>query len=214
MKSSNSSCIQVFSKAAIEGYCKTRLIPEIGNALTLSLHKQMLNKTVETCSKISQVDIQLWCTPTTDHPYFRYLYRNYSLQLHQQQGSNLGEIMNHASHQAFTDAGYDNVVQIGTDCPYMTSEYIERAIDALGDEDACVIGPATDGGYVLFAMNRERPEILDKIQWGTRYVLQKLEDNLQLYNVKYSCLEALNDIDTYSDYEEWMLSQRQIFRHY
>ena len=197
--SESATCIQVFTKAPIEGYCKTRLIPSLGNKETAQFHMDMVRNTIATAKTIKDVDVQLWCTPSQQHVFFQKLAKENALILHDQDGETLGCIMKNAAQHA-ADI-YTNIIQIGTDCPYIDSNYINSSVAKLNDNNHAVIGPAYDGGYVLLAINHYYPEIYDEINWGTNVVLQQLERNLQKLNIQYSKLVSLNDIDTFDDYK-------------
>lgn len=199
--SENTTCIQIFSKAPVEGYCKTRLIPYLGKKETVQLHMDMVQKTIATAKKIINADVQLWCKPSKQHVFFQKMAKQNSLTLHDQDGEILGSIMNNAAH-IFADK-YTNIVQIGTDCPYIDANYINSSIAKLNDETKVVIGPANDGGYVLLAKNQYYMEMYDDINWGTSNVLQQLEDNLQKLAINYYKLKPLTDIDTFDDFKMW-----------
>jgi len=199
--SENTTCIQIFSKAPVEGYCKTRLIPYLGKKETVQLHMDMVQKTITTAKKINNADVQLWCKPSKQHVFFQKMAKQNALTLHDQDGESLGFIMNNAAYYAADK--YTNIIQIGTDCPYIDTDYINSSIAKLSDETKVVIGPANDGGYVLLAKNQYYTEMYDDINWGTSNVLQQLEANLQNLNIKYSKLESLNDIDTFDDFQKW-----------
>ena len=47
---------------------------------------------------------------------------------------------------------------IGSDCPAMTYDYLNKALRLLSDGTELVLGPAEDGGYVLI-VNKSYPEL-------------------------------------------------------
>ena len=203
--SSNKICIQIFTKAPIEGYCKTRLAPHLGESETVSLQMEMIQKTILTSIKINTADVQLWCKPSTQHSFFQKMAEENSVSLHEQKGETLGDIMNDAALGA--ENSYANIVQIGTDCPYIDADYILAAIDQLDADNRIVIGPANDGGYVLLAQNQCFAEIYNNIDWGMPSVLGQLEMNLKHLKIKHFKLASLSDIDTFSDYQQWKITK-------
>lgn len=198
----NSSCLQIFTKAPIEGYCKTRLIPHLGKKETVNIHMAMVQNTITMAKTVMGIDILLWCKPSKEHPFFQRLAIENDISLFDQTGESLGSIMKDAARQAATV--YKNIIQIGTDCPYIDSKYLELSLESLNDDNPVVIGPATDGGYVLLAQQKYYPDIFNDIDWGTSLVLHQLESNLNKQGIQYSKLPVLNDIDTIDDYNNWI----------
>ena len=53
------------------------------------------------------------------------------------------------------NAGHKRVAVIGSDSPDIPLEYIETAFSILKEsQGSLILGPATDGGYYLIAMDR------------------------------------------------------------
>lgn len=194
-------CIQIFTKAPVEGYCKTRLAKDIGTTQAIQFQKEMIKQVINTVLNINNTTIQLWCSPSSQHAFFNEIHKQYTVGLHNQQGDNLGEIMSNAAQSVSCTS--DKIIQIGTDCPYMDEQYICNAMRELNEDINYVIGPANDGGYVLLAMNTYSKEIYMDIEWGTARVLEKLERNLALNNFAYKKLCNLEDIDTVIQYNKW-----------
>ena len=195
----NNYCIQVFAKAPIEGYCKTRLGNDIGAKKATELHAQMINDTLSRISVVDEVshDIQLWCMPDITHVYFHQMMSNYNIVSYQQIGDTLGDIMMHAASEALNNS-YKAIIQIGTDCPGVTGSYLTHAKENFASYDI-VIGPATDGGYVLLAQKMFYPNLFNNIKWGTSSVLTQLINNIEKIGLSYIQLSALTDIDTVED---------------
>ena len=196
-------CVQIFTKAPIEGFCKTRLGAGIGAKNATVLHAKMVAYTLSRVSNI-EIDnvIQLWCKPDVTHNFFQELISKHNIESYQQEGNSLGDIMAHASRNAF-DSGYKATLQIGTDCPDLDESYLMQVIEKLASYDI-VIGPATDGGYVLLAQKRYYPEMFNNIEWGTSLVLTKLIHNIEDIGLSYILLSPLNDIDTIDDLQRWV----------
>ena len=91
---------------------------------------------------------------------------------------------------------YDKVILIGADAPQLSAHDIQKAVDALEDNDF-VIGPAHDGGYYLFGgrVSTEQ-EMWRGITWSVQTTKAELEARLP------SCpsyLQVLTDVDTQND---------------
>jgi glycosyltransferase A (GT-A) superfamily protein (DUF2064 family) len=89
---------------------------------------------------------------------------------------------------------------IGTDCPELTPEIIEKAFDEL-EQSEVVIGPAKDGGYYLLGMKRFNPGLFKNIKWSSAEVLNSTENFLRSKEIKYSLLPLLSDVDYLEDWE-------------
>ncbi len=105
--------------------------------------------------------------------------------------------------------GAERVVLIGADCPEITLGHIERAFGMLKLHDV-VIGPATDGGYYLIAVNERHPEILKEVPWSTEHVLEITKELAEENHLSVGYLEKLSDVDTAQDLEKhpWLLAEK------
>ncbi len=198
------SCIQIFAKAPIEGYCKTRLAKDIGNEEAASLHSTMIEETVsKLCDHQPENEIQLWCKPDTSHIIFQKMAKQYDISLFEQHGRILGEILDNAAQQILMP-DYQTV-QVGTDCPELDLDYVTCALGKLKHHDI-VIGPAADGGYTLLAQKKHHPGLYQGIEWGGTTVLEQLIRNLEFMGLSYKLLKTLSDIDTIEDLNNFNLS--------
>jgi uncharacterized protein len=103
------------------------------------------------------------------------------------------------------EAGYGQVVIIGSDCFELSAEIIEKAFNALEQKDV-VIGPASDGGYYLLGIKKLWPFIFLNKQWSTEHVFQQTISDLQKENISFSELITLTDVDTE---EDWIKTRNQ-----
>ena len=155
--------IQIFTKAPIAGLCKTRLANDIGNERAIELHRQMITNTLKkTYNPFPNVSVQLWCKPDSSHSFFHKMQSDYPLiSLFNQQGNNLGEILDHGSYTGI-GLNQNKLIQIGTDCPELDANYLAEAQEGLEEYDF-VIGPASDGGYTMLAQKQYYPGIYNNI---------------------------------------------------
>jgi glycosyltransferase A (GT-A) superfamily protein (DUF2064 family) len=105
----------------------------------------------------------------------------------------------------------DGVVLVGSDAPSIDAGYLQAASEALAEVDA-VLGPALDGGYVLFGLRRFVPELFTGIEWGEDTVLEKTLDKLKALQWSYRLLETLPDIDRPEDLRHLPDSLREKLR--
>jgi len=186
----------IFTKAPILGEVKTRLQPDYSPEQSLELHKKLVINTLASVSNSTDIDVELCCTPHRQHMFFLDCENNFSVQLNDQLGDDLGERMAFAFSSALQV--YEKVVIIGTDCPEIDEQYIKDALNALDDFDS-VIGPAEDGGYVLLGLKSFSPELFSGISWGSDTVFKQTKKVLS--DLSWSCHELgiMHDLDRPED---------------
>ena len=193
-----STGILIFARAPISGQCKTRLIPALGQDGATAIHAAMIRHTLTTAHQAGVGPVELWCTPTPQHPFFvTGLSQQPPFTRHRQQGQDLGARMAHAIEHALQR--YSRVILIGTDCPTLDENHLRQAQHLLVTGCDAVIGPAQDGGYVLIALSRTDPALFQGINWGTNTVLQQTRHCLSRLHYHWQELAELSDIDTADD---------------
>lgn len=185
--------ILVFARTPEPGKTKTRLIPRLGAEGAAALAERLIEGTLETLVGIPCARIELWTTPDSSHPLFERLARRYGCELREQQGRDLGARLWHA-----VSGSTGPVILIGTDCPAMTSDYLKAALQSLERQDA-VLGPASDGGYVLLGLQRGHTSLFDEIPWGSDRVAAMTRERLEGLGWRWSELEVLPDLDRPED---------------
>ncbi|MGV6808139.1 MAG: TIGR04283 family arsenosugar biosynthesis glycosyltransferase [bacterium] len=204
-----------FAKSPIPGTVKTRLFPALGEAAATALHQLLVRSTLDAlCSGDTLFDIQLWGTAGGDD-FYRALVRGRNVKLHQQTGVNLGQRMHAALVTGLRH--YRHVLLVGSDCPFIDSAYLSGAFDQLAAGHDVVIGPATDGGYVLIGASKVTPQLFDGVDWGTSSVMQQTRAQLSGLGWRWVELSALSDIDhpedlkrleSLPDFEEFIKSNQ------
>lgn len=189
----------IFSKAPTPGYCKTRLIPALGQQGAARLQQELIELCVTRLCQSALCPIELWCSPDTKHSYFQSLADNFPLSLYQQQGDDLGERMFHAMSSSVSHT----TIIIGTDCPLMTGAYIEEAIKKLHCGNDAVIGPAEDGGYVLLGLRQVQKSLFEEIKWGTEQVFSVTTQKLTAAGLVWQALDTLWDVDDNRDLQRY-----------
>lgn len=188
--------VLLFAKAPVPGEVNTRLVPFISAEQAAQLQEELIHDRLRECTSAALCDVQLWSSPDTRHACFVECTSRYRLSLHQQQGSDLGERMAYGQQRALQR--YHKVIIIGSDAPALKADVIEQAINAL-DQSEVVIVPAEDGGFVLIAVNRWIPHMLDNVDWGTARVLAQTLQNADRLGFRYSMLDECWDIDRPED---------------
>lgn len=181
----------IFTRNPELGKVKTRLAKGVGQENALIIYKELLQHTHD-------VVIQNDCTKRVGYSVKvrkQDLWEASLFEKFQQEGDDLGQRMEHAFAEGFSD-NYKKVVIIGSDLYDLRPHHLEKAFDALTTHDA-VIGPATDGGYYLLGMKLLITDVFKNKEWGSDTVLENTLKNLSSYTVH--TLEELNDIDFAED---------------
>jgi uncharacterized protein len=92
------------------------------------------------------------------------------------------------------DEGSERVYLMGGDCPGLSRDYFSEADRALSDHDI-VLGPATDGGYVLLGINSPYEVLFRGIDWSTPAVLDQTLAAARGQALSVRLLGPLVDID-------------------
>lgn len=183
------------TRAPVTGQTKRRLIPAIGAERAAALHRAMIHRAVTSALASGVGPVELWCTPNTDHEVFRTLRRRMRIAVHTQVGADLGARMLGA-----IEARSGATAVIGTDCPFLEPGDLVRTAGVLRSSDAdVVIVPAMDGGYVLIAVDRPRPELFAAVDWGTGRVLAQTRERARAARLRLLELEPRRDIDRAED---------------
>jgi rSAM/selenodomain-associated transferase 1 len=182
----------------VAGKVKTRLIPVLGGEGAAALHRRLTRRAVTAALDSKLGPVTLFCTPDTRHRFFRGLKGELGISLRSQRGGNLGERMRHA--MAFALLSHTVVLLIGSDCPGIDPRYLRQAAVSLNSSgDPIVLGPATDGGYVLIGARRLDRRIFDTVPWGTGQVLEVTRARLRELGWGWRELAPLEDVDRPQD---------------
>ncbi len=189
----------VFAKTPLSGRVKTRLASSIGASAAARLYRQMILHSLSIAVEARVGAVDLWCTPSARHPFFLQCARDYSVSLFHQRGRDLGLRMAFAFRETLKRVS--SALLIGTDCPSLTVKDIREAMDVLGQGMDAVIGPASDGGYVLIGLRKIPPRFFSGISWGTGSVLSETRQRLKDLGWKWHELKELWDVDRPEDVE-------------
>ena len=195
------SLLLVFCKNPVLGKVKTRLAKTIGKKKALQVYQALLKKTASVLEEL-EVDIHLYYSDYIEQDD---LFSAVATQKKIQNGDQLGERMANAFQQSFIS--YNKVVIIGTDLWTLEPLDIQAAFQALKNKTV-VIGPSKDGGYYLLGLNQFIPTLFMKKEWGTCSVLPNTLNDLK--SITHHLLQEKNDVDTFSDLEEYPSLQAYI----
>lgn len=186
----------VFAKAPVRGRVKTRLQPVLNEEAALQLHKKLIAYTWQRLSRQDLLPAQLWASEAGYEGFFLGLCS--ARQLHIQTGNDLGERMRLAAGAALTDAAM--VLIVGADCPSVDPDYLATALHKLSSGAQVVLGPATDGGYVLVGLRDPVvADMFEGIDWGSDQVLQQTRGRLRKAGIDWQELSPRWDVDRPED---------------
>jgi len=195
----------IFCKAPVPGQVKTRLLTELSAVDAAEIHKELSLRTIRLATQNCLCAVQLWCAPSTEHPFFVSLAAIYPILLRQQQGVELGEKMQNAFCSAFNQ--YSRALLVGCDCPSLTAHDLDYALTALESPASCVLAPAEDGGYVLIGLNQLHPELFSGMPWGTEHVFELTRARVDQLHLGYFELSQQWDLDRSSDLIRYLSSR-------
>lgn len=186
----------VFARNPVAGQVKTRLIPVLGAEGAMAVYRQLLAGTLAAAHAANSDTLSLWIDQPSPNAELLASIAAYDTDWHPQSGGDLGARMRHAFESSLAD--HRHVVLIGSDCPEFSAKYLQQAFDALQQCDL-VIGPASDGGYVLIGMHTLHAALFESIPWSTDRVLAITRQRLARLGLSCHELPALRDIDTADD---------------
>lgn len=191
----------VFAKYPILGQVKTRLAKDIGDAAAAALYNCFVIQTIRKFSPSSDLfELRVAVAQEFFLEKFKQDFPGADKYIAQKNIDDLGARMQHSIQQCL-EGGFQKIVVIGTDCPHLPTEYVQKAFDLL-DKHEIVIGPAEDGGYYLLAVSKNHQFLFNGISWGTKYVLNKTIAAINKNNVSCTLLPSLFDIDDFDSLQK------------
>ena len=117
-----------------------------------------------------------------------------------QVGSNFGDKLANAVEDVFAN-GYEQVIVVGNDCPFISSELISESFDLI-DEGKMVLGPANDGGVYLLGFDKAKfnRQAFINLSWEKANLQDSFHQYVQEIGVSIEWLDEQIDIDTVSDF--------------
>jgi rSAM/selenodomain-associated transferase 1 len=192
---SPSTALVVFVKNPELGKVKTRLAAQIGNEKALEIYHGLLNHT-HTVATAWEAKVRVYYSDFI--PEFD-LWDIGFCSKHLQKGDNLGERLLSAVQESF-DEDFENVIIIGSDCPKLSTEHLNRALAELKEVDV-VIGPAKDGGYYLIGFKEPFPALFEGKSWSSSQLFDQTLETMIKSGISWYELPILSDIDTVEDLE-------------
>jgi rSAM/selenodomain-associated transferase 1 len=183
-----SRCLIVFTKPAVAGRVKTRLVGDLSPDQAAALHGALLEDLREALADAPFETRLAWALdPEQAMPESREV-------AWRQSGDDLGERMYRALAAAAAD--HDAVAVIGSDHPGFDRQVAEHAFAALAEAHLAIV-PAFDGGYSLLAVRASalRSELFSGIAWSTPAVLDETLARAAALGLRVARLAPLADLD-------------------
>ena len=188
-----SPAVVVFARRPSPGEVKTRLIPALGPAAAADLYRCFLRDRLEQLTELTGVRRVVALTPDDADlgdlipPGF---------EVFPQGSGDLTARLNRVGEAV----GGGPTVLMDTDSPTLPTVYVQEALRALTvDSEACVIGPAEDGGYCLIGLREPAPAVFADVPWSTGAVLTKTLTNAQQAGLSVRLLPSWWDVDDPGD---------------
>ncbi|MEM7049673.1 MAG: TIGR04282 family arsenosugar biosynthesis glycosyltransferase [Acidobacteriota bacterium] len=182
----------LFTKPAVPGRVKTRLIGALDARQTAALHQAFLDDLLERLAG-GAFELRIaWAlegdevVPASPAPGER------------QEGADLGERLFRALSRGAAEGR--PVAAIGSDHPGLGRGDVEAAFAALESADVA-LGPVADGGYYLIALRPEvvSPRLFGDIPWSTGEVFALTLERCRAAGLEVAILPPGSDVDTPED---------------
>lgn len=187
-------CLLLFTKPAVPGRVKTRLIGALTPDEAAALHEAFLADLMARLGRSARFSLRLaWALePGEEVP-------DAPSRGLRQEGADLGERL----HRALAAAAAEHplVAAVGSDHPRLAAERVEAAFDLLAAGAPVVLGPAEDGGYYLVGVRREAlsPRLFADVPWSGPRVLETTLARCGELGLTPALLPAEADVDTPRD---------------
>lgn len=189
----------LFAKAPVPGRVKTRLTTPGGLTASqaASLHEALVGDLSARLAVGRWQLVLMWALARGDAPPVHLVPSG--VPWREQSGRDLGERLYEGLLWATSGAGY--AAAVGSDHPDLRSERVAMAFDLLTSGHDAVLGPATDGGYYLFALRRGavHARLFEDIAWSTPSVLSVTLTRCGELGLDVALLPEAEDLDTVSD---------------
>ena len=177
---------------------KTRLGVAADEAEHADLRHALFLDTLDAVMSVADVEHIVACAPAYECERLRQLVGP-TIDVIAQRGDDLGRRMAQVFEDSFR-LGLESVVVVGSDLPDLPSRLLREALDAVrGHEPCVVVGPASDGGYYLIALNRPQPALFDRVEWSTDRVLTQTRDAAKALGLRVVLLDEWADVDDAAD---------------
>lgn len=185
----------VYTKPAVPGRVKTRLIGALSPEEAAQLHAALLGDVLAALAG-GDFDLRIAWAAQPGEPL-----PDLGIPASLQPEGDLG----HRLFAGLAAAAHDGaaVAAVGSDHPGLTAARVEEAFARLEAGADVVLGPAEDGGYYLVAARAAalHPDLFTDIPWSTEDVLAATLERCAARHLAVALLERGTDVDTPADLE-------------
>ncbi|MEM7480066.1 MAG: TIGR04282 family arsenosugar biosynthesis glycosyltransferase [Acidobacteriota bacterium] len=184
----------LFTKPAVPGQVKTRLIGALTAEQAAELHQTFLDDMVERLgAEGAEFDTRIAWALAAEEPVPAGPWPG-----ERQRGADLGERLFNSLSRAASHSR--RVAAVGSDHPALARRDVETAFAALDAADV-VLGPATDGGYYLVAVRAAALDrrLFEDIPWSTGGVFEATRARCRQLGLRLAALDCGSDVDTAED---------------
>jgi len=192
-RAKNYPAVAVFTRSAVPGRAKTRLIPLLGARGAAQLQASLILDTTRKLDRLAGSAVRWLFLAGGEFPRFPGR-RQWILK--KQRGLNLGGRLERAFRQMFRR--HRAAVVIGTDSPSLSPRHLRQALAELQVCDA-VLGPCPDGGFYLIGLRENPLRLFKGVRWSTAFAFQDMLHNLIARGLACSVLPSLADVDRPED---------------
>jgi uncharacterized protein len=191
----------IFIKNPQLGKVKTRLAKTMGDAAALEIYNELTRITRHNAEILRGGNCHLFYSDYVD---LNDAWSNELFEKSVQATGDLGNRMATAFHQVFAK-NQERAVIIGSDCPTLTVEILEKAFQELENHDF-VVGPSTDGGYYLLGIRASVAFdlVFENMAWSTDAVLPTTLSKITEGGYSHFLLPALTDVDEEKDWRAYL----------
>ena len=187
-------CLLLFTKPALPGRVKTRLVGAVTAEEAAALHAAFLADLLARLRGSERFALTIaWALETGEE------IPSAAVPGVRQEGRDLGERL----YRALADAARDHalVAAVGSDHPELPLARVDEAFAALAAGADVVLGPAADGGYYLVGARREAlaPRLFADIPWSGPEVLACTLERCAELGLRPVLLAEGADVDTADD---------------
>lgn len=190
---SGMNILGMFVRRPEPGFTKTRLAATIGDVAAAELYAAFVKDLLDRNSTVADRFV-LAATPNDEATTSWALSQiSESADLVFQPAGDLGKRIDWFFQLAASE-GADRTILIGSDSPDLPPELIRLAFEKLQEVDL-VIGPATDGGYVLIGLRSPHPGLFGGIRWSSSMTLHDTVFAARRLGLSVELLSPWYDID-------------------
>jgi uncharacterized protein len=183
----------LFTKPAVAGRVKTRLIGDLTAAQAAELHAAFLADLLDRLES-GRFGLELAWSLDRDEPMPASRFPGV-----RQRGRDLGERLFTALSEAAAEAA--SVAALGSDHPTLPLDVVHRAFELLEGGADAALGPAEDGGYYLIALRAGAVgrRLFEGIAWSTDRVFRATVERCRELGLRLALLPEAVDVDTPAD---------------